>query len=234
MIAERLARLALPLLLAAVAILLTRLFFGVLLAAAADVLPMVLTLSAMACLFFAIMIAHQWIASTSLRNTIIWGGLVAAFVSVHFMRVDHENWETARMWSADVNEAGPSSPSVAAEEIILQRRANGHYYIRAFAGAYAIEFMVDTGATGVALSAQDARNAGVNFERLSFDIPVNTANGLALAAEVSIPALTLHGHRFENVRALVMQNGEQSLLGMSILSRFSSFEMADNQLVLRR
>lgn len=97
-----------------------------------------------------------------------------------------------------------------------------------------MKFLVDTGATVVALDLEDARAAGLRTDTLVFNIPVQTAAGQAMAAPVIIPVLTLEGHAFSNVQALVMRGGGQSLLGMSVLNQFDSMEMRQNQLILRR
>ena len=95
-------------------------------------------------------------------------------------------------------------------------------------------FLVDTGATGVAITQDDARRIGVNMDRLSYSVNVSTANGRAQAAPIMIREFSLPSNDFTNVPALIMQSGGRSLLGMEILEEFRSVEIRGDQLILRR
>lgn len=97
-----------------------------------------------------------------------------------------------------------------------------------------VVFLVDTGATGVAITDDDARRIGVNMERLDYRVNVSTANGRAQAAPITIREFNLPNNSFSNVPALVMQSGGRSLLGMEILEEFRSVEIRGDQLILRR
>lgn len=229
-----LARAALPLLLAAIGALLVRAVFGGPIASVSTLFPVIWGLGVFVLLFFAIMFAYQWEAASGRRNAITWGGLIASLFAIHFFSTDYRSWEAARDWNTAALAMEPIGGVAPEPRIVLERELNGHYFITGFAGQASVEFMIDTGATIVALSPADAHSMGVQMERLDFGIPVRTADGDAFAAAITIPALYLHGHRFENVTALVMQGGGQSLLGMSVLDEFSSVQIAGNQMILER
>jgi len=81
----------------------------------------------------------------------------------------------------------------------------------------------------------DAKRAGVNIDKLRFNIPVSTASGQVYAARTMLDYLSIGQLRIENVDAMVMRDGlDTSLLGMSYLGRLSRFEATKNQLILRR
>jgi len=97
-----------------------------------------------------------------------------------------------------------------------------------------VRFLVDTGATAVALTPEDALRLGFDPKTLNYAFTVNTANGQARAAEVKLASVAVAGAEVDNVDAYVIQNGlEHSLLGMSYLGRLSRFEATQSSLILR-
>lgn len=119
-------------------------------------------------------------------------------------------------------------------EIIVSRRSDGHFYLAAQVNGARVLFLVDTGATQVALTAEDAERAGIRVSAEDFYQTVNTANGQAKAAPVTIKEITVDDVVVSNVRGHVSQDGlGQSLLGMSFLERFASYEVRGGQLYLR-
>jgi aspartyl protease family protein len=113
--------------------------------------------------------------------------------------------------------------------------ADGHFLIDAEVDGTPVTFVADTGATTVLLSYEDAVRAGIDVSTLRFASPVQTANGLAMAAPYKINRLTTGEISRSNVQALIAQPGltRTSLLGMSFLGRLSSFEVRRDRLVLR-
>ena len=95
-------------------------------------------------------------------------------------------------------------------------------------------FLFDTGASAVVLTAADARRAGVDASRLAFDVPVATANGAAMAAEVWLDQIAIGPIVMRNVPALIARPGalDESLLGMSFLERLKSYAVERDRLVL--
>jgi len=131
---------------------------------------------------------------------------------------------------------------VRADEAVLQvasatqltANANGHFIARAEINGRDIVVMVDTGATAVALSYEDAEEAGLRPGSLEFDIPIATANGVSKAARVRLDRVEIDGVRVYDVEGVVLPEGalRGSLLGMSYLSRLRSFKVEDGVLYL--
>jgi aspartyl protease family protein len=117
----------------------------------------------------------------------------------------------------------------------LKANAHGHYVTHAAINGHDIAVLVDTGATTVALSYEDASTAGLRPSYLAFDVPVSTANGVARAARVKIDRIAIEGIEVEDVDALVLPEGalRGTLLGMSFLGRLSSFRVEDGVLLLK-
>ena len=117
----------------------------------------------------------------------------------------------------------------------LQANAQGHFVTHASINGYDVAVLVDTGATVVALSFEDARGVGLRPGTLSFEVPVSTANGIAQAARVTIDRIVIDGVKVENVEGLVLPEGalRGTLLGMSFLSRLGSFRVEDGILYMK-
>lgn len=177
------------------------------------------------------------------RNLLGWGSVVLSFAVIAMVDRDYDAWQYREIWgeasaetsAASVDGTLSGTGNARSDTIILERRFDGHYYIDVGINGTTAEFLVDTGASGVAITVADARRAGVRIDRLNFDITVSTAAGTTQAAGVIIPELTLPGgHRFTDVPALVLRGGDRSLLGMQVLEEFSSVEIRQDRLVLRR
>jgi aspartyl protease family protein len=123
------------------------------------------------------------------------------------------------------------APSPVAQ---IPRADDGHYWVTGEVGDRRIRFLVDTGATTVSLTPQDARLLGLDPERLAYRYQVSTADGHARAAKVRLTSLSVAGATLRDVDALVIEKGlPASLLGMTYLGRLSRFEAGPEGLVLR-
>lgn len=121
----------------------------------------------------------------------------------------------------------------------IARAADGHFWADGAAssdrGRGHVRFLVDTGASSVALSADDARRIGLSPEKLIYNRPVFTAQGEVRAAPVILSRIEVGGVEVREVKALVLKDGPKtSLLGMSYLGRLSRIEATPDALILRR
>ena len=117
----------------------------------------------------------------------------------------------------------------------LKAVQGGHFITSADINGSSVTVLVDTGATAVALSYEDASSIGLRPGSLDYDVPVSTANGIANAARVKIDQISIDGVEVEDVEGLVLPEGalQGTLLGMSFLSRLDSFKVEDGVLILR-
>lgn len=117
----------------------------------------------------------------------------------------------------------------------VSRAADGHFWANAAVGERSVRLLVDTGASAVALTADDAKALGVDVDRLDFSRELAGAGGVVRAAEVTLNRLTVGDATVERVRALVVAEGlDRSLLGMSYLGRLSRIEATPSEMVLTR
>ena len=108
---------------------------------------------------------------------------------------------------------------VASESIVLQGDSRGHFHAQGAVNGVAIRFLVDTGATSVALGRSDALKAGVAYARGEPRI-METANGQARGWLVSLDSVRINGITLRNVPGVVLEvDMPQALLGMSFLNR---------------
>ena len=124
----------------------------------------------------------------------------------------------------------------------IPRSADGHFWADGLAssdvGRARIHFLVDTGASTVALTAADAARLGFKPDQLIYSRPVFTAEGQVRAAPVMLSRITIGGVAVREVKALVLQDGPDkdrprtSLLGMSYLNRLSRMTATRDNLLL--
>ncbi len=131
---------------------------------------------------------------------------------------------------------GPAPAVASADDGAAQivKAADGHFWAEAKVDGRAVRFLIDTGATAVALSQTDAKRLGLDTKTLDYSYKVMTASGEARAASVKLASVSVAGAQVRDVDALVVEKGlETSLLGMSYLGRLSSFQATPRALVLR-
>ena len=117
----------------------------------------------------------------------------------------------------------------------IRKAADGHFWTQARVNTTTIKFLVDTGASVVALTPADARKAGFNLNTLSYNAPVNTAGGRVMSAPVKLKSISIGRVSVRNVEAVVIPEGlGQSLLGMSFLGELQKVEASRDSLILRQ
>lgn len=122
-----------------------------------------------------------------------------------------------------------------AGRIELPRAPDGHYYLTAEVNGAPIRFVVDTGASGIVLSREDAQTAGIDPNTLVFTGRANTANGTVSTAPVRLDRVAVGAIMDRNLRAWVNNSTmDISLLGMTYLQRYASIEIKNGALVLTR
>ncbi|MDB5594870.1 MAG: hypothetical protein JWM36_1831 [Hyphomicrobiales bacterium] len=166
-----------------------------------------------------------------LQMLAVWSMLLAGFATMYSYR-----FELAVVADRVLTELIPGRVLVSKPgEATVVRRRDGHFIIDVQTNGTRLAFIFDTGATSVVVRAEDAARIGVKTEGLVYDVPVSTANGRALTADVRIPSLTVGGITERNVRALIARPGSlrENLLGQSFLERLASYTVENNKLVMR-
>jgi aspartyl protease family protein len=171
----------------------------------------------------------------SFRNLGIWALIILGLVTAYVYRGDAQ--QIASRVTAGLI---PGRAAIVVDEngfntVVLYKSQGGHYLADTVVDGSPVSMMVDTGATMVALSYEDAERAGLNPQTLDFSAMVMTANGPARSAYVTLPQLSIGGIQRTNVRAGIAERGkmDRSLLGMNFLSTLSSVSFSGDELRLR-
>lgn len=137
-------------------------------------------------------------------------------------------------------EAHPAVPAAAvngnSRSVVVPRDDRGHFEVDARVNGRRIGFMVDTGASVIALTARDAARLGIHPAQNAFIAEVRTANGTVRAAPVTLDRVEIDDIVEYNVGAMVLPEGAlgDNLLGLTFLSKLRKFEYSDGRLVLEQ
>lgn len=115
----------------------------------------------------------------------------------------------------------------------LTRQANGHFYARALVNGQGVDFIVDTGATAVALTEADARRIGIPLDPANYSVIGSGASGAVRGQTVILDSVSLDGKRVDQVPGAVLEGSEISLLGQSFLARMGNIEIAGERMIIR-
>ncbi len=132
------------------------------------------------------------------------------------------------------SKSAPEDPR-SLEGVELRADRSGHFAANLEINGRPVEALVDTGATIVMLTYEDAQRAGVFLRDRDFTMQMQTANGIAKAAPVTLERVSIGNITIRNVQAGVGEPGllRTNLLGMSFLKRLNKFEIRSGTLILQ-
>lgn len=166
----------------------------------------------------------------SVRNIAIWTGISAVLVLgyIYYPAVE-EVFGNVR------SELVPGYPvNTSGGEMVFAKDRSGDFLIIGSANGKPVKFLVDTGASEIVLSPDDAQRIGVDTSKLVFDRTSETANGLGHGAAYTLGELQIGDMKLFNVPVSINQaKMHNSLLGMAFLSQMKSFEFRGRKLYLR-
>jgi aspartyl protease family protein len=118
--------------------------------------------------------------------------------------------------------------------VVVIRAIDGHFAVQADVENVSMALMVDTGASFLTLTTEDAERIGVDTGALRFNLPIRTANGEILAAPITLETVSIGSIERENIKALVApgRSLDQSLLGLSFLNTLHGYAISGDRLVL--
>jgi len=137
--------------------------------------------------------------------------------------------DAAGFASGTIGSSGASSNG----EVRLEREPNGHFYADVQINGSTVHALVDTGATGIALSREDARSAGVATSIGMPNVIGDGADGDVHGEVVMLDRVTLGDTTAEHMPAMVLDSGDMTLLGQEFLRKFDSVEIHGDTMVLR-
>jgi aspartyl protease family protein len=129
----------------------------------------------------------------------------------------------------------PGRPVTRGRTVEIARASGGGFSVATHVNGARVPMVLDTGASAVVLTQDAAKAAGLPLEVLNYSVSVDTANGRARAAPVTLDRLSIGDITERSVPALVAQAGQlrTSLLGMTFLNRLESWEVRGDKLMMR-
>jgi aspartyl protease family protein len=129
-----------------------------------------------------------------------------------------------------------ASSSSDSRSVVIPPGPNGHFEVAGEVDGRRLDFMVDTGASVIALTAHDAAMLGIHPAESEYRALVRTANGTVRAAQVMLDRVEIDDIVEYNVGAMVLPEGAlgDNLLGLTFLSKLRKFEYSDGRLVLEQ
>ena len=167
--------------------------------------------------------------ATALRNLAAWTAIFAAiFVGYTF------RGELAAAGAKLVSAINPEHAAVGAKgEVVIGRGAGDGFYVTGTVNDKPARFLVDTGASDIVLSQDDAARAGLTPTSAQYSRSSETANGVGFGAPIMLKSLTVGTIRLTDVPVQINKAPmSASLLGMEFLKRLPSFEVKGDQLIL--
>ncbi|MBK5565626.1 TIGR02281 family clan AA aspartic protease [Ensifer sp. 2YAB10] len=193
------------------------------------------SLGAIATLIGAGVVQNRHRFGEGLRQVAIWLLITLALVSAYVYRFELQGFGNRLLAGLVPGRATVITDSEGQQEVVLHKMLNGHFETGAMVNGKDISMLVDTGASSIALTYEDAERIGLDPENLSYIVTVMTANGRAQAAPVMLQEISVGPITRRNIGATVAAKGrlDQSLLGMSFLSTLEMLQMRTDELRLR-
>lgn len=127
------------------------------------------------------------------------------------------------------------APHAGAGTVKIYRGWQGHFFTDGDVAGKSLNFLVDTGATTVALSKAQARFVGIDVDHLTYDQQMETASGRIVAARATLPRLRIGDIQLLDVQATVLDTpSDIALLGQSFLSRIDTVSIAGDTMTLTK
>jgi aspartyl protease family protein len=173
-----------------------------------------------------------------MRNIVITAAILAGLGTFMAQMANKMAPASASASTNAASQAAPAAPSAQAglRSLSVPRDARGHFATEGRIDGQRIGFMVDTGASVVALNESSAARFGLRPTPGQYTAKVTTANGTIKAARAQIAMMDVGGLIVRDVDAMVLPDEalSENLLGLSFLSRLKRFEYANGQMVLEQ
>jgi aspartyl protease family protein len=170
-----------------------------------------------------------------MRNILIFAALMVGAGTYMAQTADRMTAAPALAKTASGN-ASPAIAPTGTRSLSIPRDARGHFQAEGRIDGQRIDFMVDTGASVIALNEKSAARFGLRPQRGDYNATVATANGTIKAARTRLAMVELGGLIVRDVDAMVLPDEalSENLLGLSFLSKLKRFEYAGGKMVLEQ
>ena len=193
-------------------------------------------LSAIAALIGSgVLVAGRQQLSEMGRQAAIWLVIILTLSAGYLYRDDLQEIASRMTAGLVPGRATVTTAADGSRILTVQKSLGGHFQTNVAIDGTSLSMLVDTGASAVVLSQEDAAKVGIDLSGLTYSITVSTANGRARAAPVRLREVTIGPIVRHGVRAMVAEEGrlDQSLLGMTFLETLGSIEITRDELRLK-
>lgn len=178
----------------------------------------------------AIIAMFRYRFAEALEAALFWAVLALVLAVVYSFRM-----ELREVGDRVLAELIPGRAAVRGMVVEIARGRGGDFQVATEVNGGKISMILDTGASTVVLTQEAAKAAGLPIEMLAYNVAIDTANGRARAASVTLDRVAVGSIVERSVPALIAQPGQlrTSLLGMTFLNRLQSWEVRGDRLLMR-
>jgi aspartyl protease family protein len=164
-----------------------------------------------------------------LRMFLAWVAIFGVLFILFSFRVEFKQiWNRV---TADLG--GTANQNVVGSTVQIKRGDDGHFSVLAVVNGRKVPFLIESGATITTLSSESATEAGIEFDRSSYPVIVNTANGKAKSWRAQATNLKVESISMSELDVHVADNlGETNLLGMNFLDKLRSWKVQGDVMIL--
>ena len=127
----------------------------------------------------------------------------------------------------------PAAAAPSALEVTLERSSDRHFYADADVNGQKVHFLIDTGASEIALTEDDASKVGLQVDPQKYELIGQGASGMVRGQYVELNKVDLGGIQQGNAKAVVVQGADVSLLGQPFLENVDEIVIRKGEMVLR-
>lgn len=189
-------------------------------------------------LYLSIILVAVLIGSASLRGigfgralkmAAVWVAIFAVIIIATTYRDDAN-----AIFGRFVGEVDPARGRIEGQEFHIRSRSDGHFWVRAEINDEPVLFLIDTGASGIVLTAATAERVGIDPDRLVFDQMARTANGTVRGAGTRVAKLEV-GPIVRTDMPVSVTQGEldTNLLGMAFMRTLGGWRVEGDSLIMR-
>src|SRR5665213_790173 len=172
-----------------------------------------------------------------MRNLMIFAGIMVFLGTTMAQMADRMSTTSPALARASVQPVpGETVGQSGGRSLAIPGDSRGHFLPEGRIDGQRIGFMVDTGASMIALNEKSAARFGLRPSRNDYNATVTTANGTIKAARTRIAMVDVGGLIVRDVDAMVLPDEalSENLLGLSFLSKLKRFEYANGKMVLEQ
>lgn len=177
-------------------------------------------------LLLSMMISSMFIRSTTdngkkFKNLAIWLVIILVVALLYNNRFLFKNFVPYQAYDTGNN------------ELKITKSNDNHFYIAVNIDNKKILFLIDTGATTTTLTLNDAKKLGIDIDRLNFNVPLNTANGVSFGASTEVYNIKIGDFTIDSMWVIVSKDLDgKSLLGMNFLNKLNGYDIRQDKMTL--